>query len=279
MTSPLGIGNEFVENLFREDLEIENIRSLYLYGSGSVNQFVPGKSDIDLWMIIRVHKGHYDMDFVRRLYDAHKGFVSNLGERVDLIIYGEDELPQKNSIGYSLLQSLFILDYKKSAILLLGSDILRFIPEIDQKYASIVLANHMKRGLRQRLSNAGYLSSSAVVRRLIGDRNEGTVYVTEDVSADINSIENFAEYSAIMAAKCRLAYAGILKVGKEEIVEEYTKKFSDEKQTEVMKDILRRRQGIPIGSDFAHSCLDFVEYVSHSLENVFGQERASYEPA
>ncbi|MBT5030640.1 hypothetical protein HON03_05235 [archaeon] len=266
MKSPLEIGQDYVRNLESKLFYLDPILSLYQHGSSTTEDFIPGISDIDLWMILKTTKGHHDIELTNQIYSIHESFIKNCDTPVDIIIYGDDELPLENNIGYSLLKSLFIFDYKKSAILLLGEDILPKLIDIDIKIASLELVNQLKRGVRQRLSYNGYLSSPEIVRRFLGDRCSGNTYVTEDIGKDLERIDHFTQYAVTIAAKCRLSYSGKVIVSKDKVLDEYIQIYEEEDFTDVVREVQDCRNKNIIKSDLPIKCYRFVEFVSQKLE-------------
>ena len=193
------------------------IQSVVLYGSAMSDNFIPSESDVDLMIVVRSESGHVDVYQLQKLYKIHQAFVEEVRFPLSVYVYGEDEIPTNHTIGYSLLRTLFIFDYKKDAMILYGRNVIKDVPEPHMQRAAVQLVNDFKRGLRVALANSPHLSNSTELRRLTGDRAGNTVHVTQDICEEIDDLLRWASYSAIMAAKCALVYEGEIITGKNNI--------------------------------------------------------------
>ncbi len=94
------VTNNFRELLFEElsELEVNTIRSLYLHGSATTNDFVPTKSDIDLWMILKT-EGGIDYVYCSHVLEHLDNPVAAANEIIRVAKRGFVEVP---NIAYEL---------------------------------------------------------------------------------------------------------------------------------------------------------------------------------
>lgn len=197
------------------------VQSVVLYGSGTSDAFIPNESDLDLMVVVDVESGHINTHQVQKLYGLHSDFVRQAQFPLSLYVYGIDEIPTNQMVGYNLLRTLFIFDYKSEAMVLFGRDIIREMPVPNSRLAAVQLVNDFKRGLRVSIAKSPYMSDETELRRLIGDRAGNTVHFTQDICETIDNLVRWSSYCSIMAAKCALAYEGEFIAGKNKIGARY----------------------------------------------------------
>ncbi|MCC7289870.1 nucleotidyltransferase domain-containing protein [bacterium] len=219
------ICDNFIETL-KSNALLDWIDSIYLYGSAADETYLSKDSNIDLMILCNVdERGQLDSQKLIRLYELHKNYVEKIQLPFEIYTYGSDEIPTENTLGYSLLRSMFIYDYFEKAKLIYGINLLQKFLKPDVEESSILLANDMRRGLRQMVYNSPYLSNRSVLSRMVGDRSGGTTFVTEDISKYLDDRLRYATVCLIFTMKAHLLLKGQQVSGKNKIFKTYLEFF------------------------------------------------------